>query len=86
MQIREIAPGRIAYIATPSGQPQASFLLISQAADGFVFENRKHDFPQRISYRRDGERGLLARIEGKVKGKLKGIDFPMHRVACEPAH
>lgn len=83
LQIREVTPGKVVFIAAPSGQPQATFVLVGQAADGFVFENPKHDFPQRISYRRDGERGLLARIEGKLKGKRKSIEFPMRRVPCE---
>ncbi|MGH8854313.1 MAG: hypothetical protein ACREWI_08545 [Telluria sp.] len=43
-----------------------------------MFENPAHDFPQRIIYRRVGDTGLHARIEGKGKG----IDFPMRRTAC----
>ena len=32
-------------------------------ASSVVFENLQHDFPQRIIYRRDGDR-LCARVEG----------------------
>ncbi len=82
MQIREVEPGQLAYIAQPSGKAQTTFRLQAQGSPDFVFENLEHDFPQRVIYRRDGER-LHARIEGMSKGKLKGIDFPMKRVACE---
>lgn len=81
--IREIEAGKLAYVAKPHDQPEAVFTLLPSSGQGVVFENPAHDFPQRIIYRRDGERGLLARIEGQSKGKLKGMDFPLTRVACE---
>lgn len=74
------ADGKLAFIAQPSGQAQASFALVRQDGDTAVFENPAHDFPQRIIYRRAGKTGLHARIEGKGKG----IDFPMSRSACTP--
>ncbi|MES2318664.1 MAG: DUF6265 family protein [Pseudomonadota bacterium] len=83
VQIREVEPGVLAYIAQPSGQPQATFKLLRQSDTEFVFENLAHDFPQRVIYRREGEKALRARIEGMRKGVLKGVDFPMQRVSCE---
>lgn len=83
IQIREVEPGKLAYIAQPSGQPPTSFGLLRQGDGEFVFENLAHDFPQRVIYRRVGDRILNARIEGMAKGKLKGIDFPMQRVSCD---
>jgi hypothetical protein len=47
-----------------------------------AFANPEHDFPQRILYRRVGADSLIARIEGKQGDKVRGIDFPMTRVAC----
>jgi hypothetical protein len=47
-----------------------------------TFENAKHDFPQRIVYRRHGRDSLIARIEGVRNGRVRGIDFPYARVAC----
>src|ERR1044071_8259282 len=48
--------GRLAYEAHPSGQPSAVFLS-REITDAMVaFENAEHDFPQRIAYRRDGDR------------------------------
>ncbi|MES2018341.1 MAG: DUF6265 family protein [Pseudomonadota bacterium] len=84
LQIREVEPGVLAYIAQPSGRPATTFKLLRQSDTEFVFENLEHDFPQRIIYRREGERLLHARIEGMSKGKPKGIDFPMKRVSCDP--
>ncbi len=80
IRIAQGADGKLAFIAQPSGQPQASFPLLREDGDSVVFENLAHDFPQRIIYRRVGAAGLLARIEGKGKG----IDFPMSRTPCTP--
>lgn len=82
IQIREIEPGKLAFIAQPGGRPPTSFPLLKSTDTEFVFENTAHDFPQRVIYRRDGER-LFARIEGMMKGKARGIDFPMKRISCE---
>lgn len=83
MQIREVTPGKLAFTAQPSGAPPTTFPLARQDGFAFVFENLAHDFPQRVIYRRDGAQGMLARIEGLSKGKIKGIDFLMQRVSCE---
>jgi hypothetical protein len=66
------------YTALPSGQPEASFKTTLISDDGFMVENPAHDFPQRISYRKQGPDSLVARIEGGNRG----IDFPMRRVEC----
>lgn len=82
MQIRATADGKLAFIALPSGQREATFPLLSLSADQVTFENPQHDCPQRVSYRRlPGER-LLAQIEGVREGTLRAVDFPMSRVAC----
>jgi len=80
MQIREDA-GRIVFIAKPSGQAETSFPLLKSAAREVVFENRAHDFPNRVIYRVDGET-LVGRIEGTRNGKPQSIDYPMRRVPC----
>ncbi len=85
LQIRETEPGKLAYIAMPSGRPPTTFTLLRASDNEFVFENLGHDFPQRVIYRRDGDKILNARIEGNSKGKAKGIDFPMQRVSCDAA-
>jgi hypothetical protein len=80
MRITE-ANGSLVYTAIPSGQAQASFTLISDSDREFVFENKAHDFPQRIIYKANNEK-LLARIEGTINGQSRQIDFPMTRVNC----
>ena len=83
MQIRETAPGKLAFIAMPSGQATATFALLQVSDTHVVFENLAHDFPHRVIYRRDGDAKLDARIEGVIKGKPKAVDFPMQRSSCE---
>lgn len=82
MQIREIAAGRIAFIALPSNQQETRFPLARLGENEVVFENTAHDFPHRVSYRLVDERTLLARIEGTIAGQLRGEDFPMRRTSC----
>ena len=82
LQIRQQPNGAIYYVALPSGQPQDSFRLVKTGSQELVFENPEHDFPQRIIYRLKGD-SLVARIEGKSKGKERGVDFPMKRAGCD---
>ena len=81
LQIREV-DGQLAYVAKPHSQPEASFKLVSAEGSSVMFENPQHDFPQRIIYKREGDR-LQARIEGTMNGKARGKDFPLQRVSCE---
>jgi len=83
LQIRRNADGKIVYVALPSGQTEATFVLTSSTESSFTFENPEHDFPQRIIYRALADGGMLARIEGMQDGVLRGVDFPMRRIACE---
>jgi hypothetical protein len=83
MQIREVEPGQLAFIASPSGQAQAMFRVKSLGEREVVFENPTHDFPQRVIYRLDEAGVLRARIEGLVAGNPRAEDFPMHRVRCD---
>lgn len=83
LQIREVEPGKIAYIAKPSGQPEATFPLQSAGEREVVFENLQHDFPQRVIYKLGADGVLRASIEGLAKGQLRKIDFPMRKVDCE---
>lgn len=81
MQIR-LDDGKLSYVAQPQGRPPTAFALLRHGEAEAVFENAAHDFPQRIFYRRDGADRLMARIEGNINGKERGIDFPMQRTAC----
>lgn len=82
MQVRADAEGRLSYIAQPQGRPPTEFPLLRQGEAEAMFENPAHDFPQRVSYRRVAPDRLVARIEGTMNGKERGIDFPMQRTPC----
>ncbi|HET6603416.1 MAG TPA: DUF6265 family protein [Xanthomonadaceae bacterium] len=79
--VRPRADGVLEYVAHPSGQSPAAFALVEAGEHQVVFENPAHDFPQRIEYRRDGER-LLASIHGPSGAGTRTIEFPMRRTDC----
>ena len=70
LQIRDV-DGRLAYVAKPSGQAEDTFPMKSMTDAQVVFEDPKHDFPQRIIYWQDRPGILRARIEGTLNGKLE---------------
>ncbi len=74
--------GWTGFVASPSGQETARFELISMSANRVIFENKEHDFPQRIIYRLDSDGDLLGRIEGILDGMDRAADFPMTRTKC----
>ena len=80
--ILRVEKGRLAYEAHPSGQPTATFLSTKISDKSVLFENPKHDFPQRIGYELKDSSSLLAWIEGTVDGKPRRREFPYHRVVC----
>lgn len=71
--------GQIAFTAIVGRQPPTTFVAKSRTADEVVFENPAHDFPQRIVYRRCGEK-LCAAIEGTMNGKLQRMEWTYDRV------
>lgn len=82
MRISEDHDGRIVFIASPSGQPGATFRMAALTDNEVVFESPEHDFPQRVIYRRLPDDGLLGRIEGTIDGEAKSVDFPMKKADC----
>lgn len=83
MQLRDLPDGTLAFIAQPSGNPPTPFALARITDTEAVFENPKHDFPQRVVYALEGGARLRARIEGPRSGTLKVIEFPMSRSSCD---
>lgn len=75
--------GVLVFTARPSGQQEVSFRSAESGPFRVVFENRAHDFPQRIGYAL-GEGGtLLAFIDGPGRdGGTRRVEFPMTRVPC----
>jgi hypothetical protein len=67
----------------PSSTVATPFELKSATATELIFENLQNDFPHRVIYRSKGAETLEARIEGKMDGNERGIDFSFKRVKCE---
>jgi len=60
MRIEEV-DGRVTLYAAPQGGASVAFELVLIGPSEPAFENRAHDYPQRISYRRDGD-NLVATV------------------------
>jgi hypothetical protein len=73
---------RLAFVALPSGQAEATFFQVELSDSVAAFEAPEHDFPQRITYRRLARGLALATIEGEEEGITRVIEFPMTRTNC----
>jgi hypothetical protein len=77
--------GEIFYIARPSQNPLPVAFKLVRADDGSAtFENPKHDFPTRITYTRNPDGSLDARVEGVENGKQRAIRFHFVRTGDAP--
>jgi hypothetical protein len=74
----------VLYIATINKGNPVSFTLVNVNKQGgqfeWTFENKEHDFPQRIIYRLESKDSIYARAEGTEKGELKKEEFRLARV------
>jgi hypothetical protein len=66
------------FLAQPGGAAPTAFTLVEYGAQRASFANPAHDFPNRIDYRRDGER-LHAQISGPGEGGEMRIPFDYRR-------
>jgi hypothetical protein len=82
MRIVETDNEGLMLIASPSGQPAATFMLASISGGEVIFENPDHDFPQRIAYRKLPDSGLLGWIDGEINGSRRRVEFPMTAIDC----
>jgi len=64
-----------AYIAIPSEQSITLFALTVYTPKKLIFENKEHDFPQRISYEFHKGGKMTAAIEGLVDADMKRKEF-----------
>lgn len=64
----------ICYLANPDDRGVTEFCAIALGERRAVFENRGHDFPQRILYWREAG-SLHARIEGEEGGRQRAIEW-----------
>lgn len=76
----DLKPDGATFTAMLEGQTPTAFVLLPGPDGQAVFENKAHDFPQRVIYRRCGQ-DLCARIEGMIGGKLEGEDWRYRRAA-----
>jgi hypothetical protein len=83
MQLRQLPDEVLAFVPQPSGRAPTIFRLLRLADAEAVFENPEHDFPQRITYSRQGESRLSASIEGARNGATRRIEFSFLRVSCD---
>jgi hypothetical protein len=63
-----------------NNQQPVPFKLISYNKNKYVFENKEHDYPQRVIYELASANELRARIEGSKGGKEMGSDFNYNRI------
>ncbi|MBI4717546.1 MAG: hypothetical protein HY763_07060 [Planctomycetes bacterium] len=81
----EKTPEGIVYFAAPMGRhPPTPFRAVELAAGRVVFENREHDFPQRIIYTRESDDVIRARIEGTQAGKARAEEWLYRRAPVTP--
>ncbi|MBL8859584.1 MAG: hypothetical protein JNL28_13840 [Planctomycetes bacterium] len=66
---------RLYYVAAPNGGKSTRFELVKLEGKKAVFENPKHDFPKRISYWREGDDVLKARVEGDETSTEKPFEL-----------
>jgi hypothetical protein len=53
--------------------------MTSDSENTFVFENPKHNYPQKIVYKKVNENSLVATISGMQQGKQSTESYPMKR-------
>jgi hypothetical protein len=83
MQFRE-ENGSLVFLPQPQGGTRTSFPLKDFFGEKLTFENKEHDFPQRVIYERKGPGSLLAAIEGTYQGKESREEYQMTKVRCNP--
>jgi hypothetical protein len=80
LRIEQTAEG-VFYRATPRGGATTSFKLVQSSSTTVVFENRAHDFPQRISYAMTPTDELLVTISGDVDRKTESRSWSWRRIS-----
>ncbi|WP_396141840.1 DUF6265 family protein [Flavobacterium sp.] len=72
----------LVYRPTVKGQNNdepVDFKLSSESENSFSFENPKHDYPQKIVYKKVNENSLVATISGIQQGKESSESYPMKK-------
>jgi hypothetical protein len=56
------------------------FTLVESGNNKWIFENKEHDFPQRVVYSRKGENSMLAWIEGELNGEQMKEEYLFEKI------
>jgi hypothetical protein len=80
LRIERRRDGNVYYVAQPRGNPPTDFKLTSSADGKLVFENPKHDFPQKITYERVDQDTVRATISGPRGGTEASESWEYKRV------
>src|SRR5689334_15105475 len=76
----------IYYVAQPGGRPPVDFKLSGDPGSELTFVNPgTSDHLKKIIYRRNGEDGMAARIEGENNGKPFAVDYVYRRAPSNAA-
>ena len=77
LRIERDAEG-IVYMASPQGREPTPFRLVEIGEQRAVFENPRHDFPQKLTYWIE-EGKLHARVESEHGGRRRAIEWSWKR-------
>lgn len=80
IQIKANSIYYISKVVDQNEQKPIYFKLIKSKNNIFVFENKQHDYPQRIIYKFVSNDSLVARIEGSKLNKSLSSEFYYSRV------
>ena len=70
------------YIATIKGENEdeaVTFPLTSSTDNSLIFENPKHNYPQKINYKLADANTLIAKISGKQAGKVTSETYTLKK-------
>ncbi|MET0759371.1 MAG: DUF6265 family protein [Flavobacterium sp.] len=73
---------QLLYIPTISDQNEGkhvTFTLTTSSDNQLVFENKEHDFPQKITYNKISNDSIIAEISGIKDGKKSTESYPMKK-------
>ena len=76
---------RIVYAVRVDGEndgKETLFYLREIKDNDYIFEDKEHDFPQRIIYTRNSDGSMLAAVEGSIRDRPRRNEFPMTRAVC----
>jgi len=68
------------FVAQPGGVPPTDFKQVESDARSMVFENKAHDFPQRVRYALRADGALEASISGLQDGATRTESWHYQRV------